>query len=71
MPHKDPSQYGRIPEKYWRDNAIFKIPLHEDDLYPVVIINHRTGNADINTIIRQCINVLIPKCLVYILSESK
>lgn len=63
--HRDPSQYGRIPEKYKVEGATFSIPHHPDDLYPILIVLHRTGDCNKRIIFRQWLNAVLPKKLVY------
>ena len=64
-PHRDPSQYGRIPEKYRVRGAVFSVPHHPEDTYPVMIILHRTGDLNKKIVLRQWLNVVLPKKLVY------
>lgn len=63
--HRDPSQYGRIPEKYKVQGAAFSVPHHPDDTYPVLLILHRTGDCDKGIILKQWLNAVLPKKLVY------
>lgn len=63
--HRDPTQYGRIPEKYRVRGAVFSVPHHPDDTYPVVIILHRTGDMNKKIVLRQWFNAILPKKLVY------
>lgn len=61
--HLDPTQYGRIPEKFQHihDESISYNRTHE---YPVVILLHRQASLTKKTIIRQLLNVYLPKWLV-------
>ncbi len=70
-PHKDPTQYGRIPEKYKRDNAEFRIPIHTKDEYSPIVILHRTAEANRKTIIRQMIVSFLPKKVVHCIRRLK
>ena len=63
-PHRDPTQYGRIPEKYKGIGAVFSVPDHEEDNYPVLILLHRTGNCNWSVILKQWMNIVLPKKLV-------
>ena len=63
--HRDPSQYGRIPEKYKVKGAAFSMPSHPDDSYPVLLILHRTGDCNKGIILKQWLNAVLPKKLVY------
>lgn len=63
--HRDPSQYGQIPEKYRVNGATFSIPHHPDDTYPVLLILHRTGDCNKEIILKQWLNAVLPKKLVY------
>lgn len=69
-PHRDPTQYGRIPEKYYVEGRLFKKPEHYDE-YPVCVILHRTANADYNTIFRQWLCTWLPVRIVYSMSRVK
>ena len=62
--HRDPTQYGRIPEKYKGIGAVFSVPDHEEDNYPVLILLHRTGNYNWSVILKQWLNIVLPKKLV-------
>lgn len=50
--HRDPSQYGRVPEKYYEKGRLFKIPQH-NDAYPVTIILHRSRNMKLKILLCQ------------------
>ena len=63
--HKDPTQYGRIPEKYKGIKAIYSVPAHVEDEYPVIILLHRTGVCDLKIIFKQWLNIVLPEKLVY------
>lgn len=64
-PHRDPTQYGRIPEKYRCNNALFSIPDQTEDTYPVLILLHRTGSCELKVICKQWLNTVLPKKIVY------
>ena len=63
--HRDPTQYGRIPEKYNSIGALFSIPKHREDTYPVLILLHRTGDCDSRVILKQWLNIVLPKKIVH------
>ena len=64
-PHKDPSQYGRIPEKYHLSGALFKVPVHPDDSYCPIIVLHRTKDVKLMTALRQWLLTWLPKPIIY------
>lgn len=67
--HLDPTQYGRVPEKYYESERIFKIPDHKRE-YPVSIILHRTKNLDKKIIFKQWLCSWLPKTMVVAISNS-
>ena len=70
VPHKDPSQYGRVPEKYYSKGRLFKRPINKDS-YPVCIILHRTKDVSIKIAFRQWLCAWMPLPFVYQLSNVK
>ena len=60
--HKDPTQYGKIPEKYRGINRIF-IPLSTEDKYGVILIHHRTSNVNFVVCIKQFLCGVLPRCI--------
>ena len=62
-PYSDPSQYGRLPEKYFQNNWMFKyhdgIPGKQD--YPICVIHHRTPDGNTKVIIRQLLCAILPR----------
>lgn len=61
--HLDPTQYGRIPEKYQHIHDE-RIPYNRSREYPVIILLHRQASLTKKTIVRQLLNVYLPKWLV-------
>lgn len=60
LPHRDPSQFGKIPEKYGRDKrVILKIPEHSDK-YKTIIILHRKANIKPFIFFKQFLIVILP-----------
>lgn len=60
VPHRDPSQFGRIPEKYAVDKrVILKIPEHTDK-YETTIILHRKTKIRPFIFFKQWLNVVLP-----------
>lgn len=57
--YSDPTQYGRLPEKYFREGCIMNYYLKED--YPICIILHRTANADFKNIFKQWLCAILPR----------
>ena len=60
--HRDPSQFGRVPARYYREERIFIIPEHTDTYRPCIIL-HRTNKVDVKICIKQWAFTWIPKCL--------
>lgn len=60
-PHLDPSQYGKIPQKYnlQKDGRVFRIPEHERR-YPVCLILHRTKDVRFKVCVRQWLCAVLP-----------
>lgn len=56
---QDPSQFGKLPEKYCIPGANY-VPFARHD-YPVQIIHHRTGNADPVKIFKQLMCAVLPR----------
>ena len=61
QPHRDPTQYGRIPELYKRTDAVFLVPMHPEDKYPVLINLHRTKGCSFGPIFKQWLFAVLPK----------
>jgi len=57
--YSDPSQYGRLPEKYFRDGCQMKYYGHED--YPICILHHRTKDGNINILFKQWLCAILPR----------
>lgn len=60
QPHRDPTQFGKVPDLYKRVGAVFKVPEHLEDNYPVLINLHRT-NGKFGAIFKQWIFSIVPK----------
>ena len=70
VPHKDPSQFGRIPEKYYSSERIYKRPINSER-YPVSIILHRTKDVSFKVSLKQWLCAWLPLSCVYKLSKVK
>lgn len=57
--HKDPSQYGKLPEKYKSNDRIFK-KIKSDDRYGPVLIHHRTPKVKFSVCLRQVLCAVLP-----------
>ena len=57
--YSDPSQYGRLPEKYKREGCEMVYCERED--YRPLIIHHRTGQAEIKIIMNQWLCAVLPR----------
>ena len=57
--YSDPSQYGRLPEKYIREGCSMQYYGKED--YPICIILHRTADANIKVIFKQWLCAILPR----------
>lgn len=68
-PHLDPTQFGRVPEKYYSDNRIFIIPNHEKE-YKSSIILHRTKDVDKRIVFNQWLITWMPKFIIPFFSKS-
>jgi len=66
--HLDPSQYGRVPEKYYAEGRIFKIPTHFDTYKPCIIL-HRKRKIDFLTCFNQWIFTWIPRPFLVMISK--
>ncbi len=60
VPHKDPTQYGRLPQKYHQEHFIFKVPNHCDRYKPMIVL-HREAKANIKVCFRQWLCCVLPK----------
>ena len=57
--YSDPSQFGRLPEKYAQKNFVMSYYGKED--YSPFIIHHRTSNAKVSVIFRQWLCAVLPR----------
>lgn len=58
-PHLDPTQYGRLPQKYYQKKFLFQIPKHEKE-YSTCIILHRSRNLSIGLCFNQLLCAVLP-----------
>lgn len=65
--HLDPTQYGRVPEKYYAKDRIFKIPDHSEAYRPCIIL-HRKQKIETLTVFNQWVFTWFPKRLIPIIS---
>lgn len=61
-PHKDPTQFGKYPERYWLYN-FEKVHVKYRDKYPVCIILHRSTNLSPLEIGKSLILTFLPRRL--------
>lgn len=66
--HLDPTQYGRVPEKYFNKGRVFKVAEHKDTYKPCIIL-HRTKDVDFKTCLNQWIFTWVPKGVLPIISR--
>lgn len=59
-PHRDPTQFGRLPEKYRLENAAYIVPSHSEDDFPALIILHRSKDCEKLIIIKKIFMVFLP-----------
>lgn len=64
-PHKDPTQFGKFPDLYQRDGAAFKVPVHVEDNYPVLINLHRSKGS-FRPIFKQLFFAMVPKSVLLV-----
>ena len=57
--YSDPSQYGRLPEKYKNDNFIMSYYKKED--YKPFIIHHRTKDCNVRVIFKQYLCAILSR----------
>lgn len=58
--HKDPTQYGRLPEKYHNGKFIYQ-PKEYGDAYKPIIAHHRSGDLKVKTCLNQWLCCLLPR----------
>lgn len=58
-PHKDPTQYGMLPQKYRGKDFILSVPVHNDG-YKAMIALHRSGNCDKRICLNQWLCCVLP-----------
>lgn len=59
--YSDPSQYGRLPEKYIRDNCRMEYYGKED--YRPFILHHRTGDGNSSVLFKQWLCAVLPRTI--------
>ncbi len=67
--HQDPSQYGRVPEKYYAEGRLFVRPENVGEYKPCIIL-HRGKRPEFKICLNQWICVWIPKFMFYFFSKS-
>ena len=65
--HMDPSQYGRVPEKYYAPDRLFMKTGNQKE-FNVCIILHRGRRPDLKTCINQWVCTWLPLWLLYSIS---
>lgn len=61
VPHRDPSQYGKVPEAYLRmERVIFAPPVHKEKAAPFLIL-HRTPDNKLTIIAKQYLLAILPR----------
>lgn len=61
QPHKDPSLFGRFPERYrLSQKFVFRIPNHPTDSYHPVIVLHRMHDVRIKTFSKLVLLAILP-----------
>lgn len=61
QPHKDPSQFGRFPERYFlKQEYVFKIPIHMSDTYQPVVVLHRMEKIKSKSFLKLVLITLLP-----------
>lgn len=66
--HMDPSQYGRVPEKYYSPGRIFLKPTNNNEYKPSIIL-HRGKKPSIKTCFFQWSCTWLPLWLIHIFSK--
>lgn len=64
VPHKDPSQYGRIPEKYYKEGRLLHVKSYHDH-YKAYICLHRTRKGLTKYAFWQWLYAWLPIKMVY------
>lgn len=68
--HKDPSQYGKVPWKYYRKGFLFKESNAVDSYNPILIL-HRSGSLKLLICAKQMLLSLLPRKICFKIGESK
>jgi hypothetical protein len=72
IPHKDPTQFGKLPEKYLiYPNMIFKVPSHTKDYEKTIIVLHRSGKFHFITFFKQLLLSIFPRKIGFIFIKKK
>lgn len=61
--HKDPTQFGRFPEKYSRPHHPI-IENSQPDEYPIMMILHRKRKVEMLVFLKQLMHVILPRFMV-------
>lgn len=67
--HLDPSQFGRVPEKYYSKDRIFRVPSHSEKYKPCIIL-HRTKDVDKAIVRNQRIMTWLPRFIIAFFSKN-
>lgn len=59
--YEDPSQFGKVPEKYAQPG--YKMLYYSNKDYSPFIIHHRTSDANLKVIFRQIMCIVLPRSL--------
>lgn len=66
--HQDPSQYGRIPEKYFTEGRIYQNPKNFGEYKPSIIL-HRRKRPSFKTCISQWMCTWLPLSIIHTVSK--
>ena len=58
--HRDPSQYGVLPEKYKTKGRVF-LPVKSDDTYKAILVHHRTKDLSPKIVMNQVLCAVLPR----------
>lgn len=67
-PHLDPSQYGRIPEKYYANGRLYKETGRKGEYKPSIIL-HRGRKPNLKTCFNQWMCTQLPLAIVHAISK--
>ena len=66
--HQDPSQFGRVPEKYYAAGRLFEKPANSGEYHPCIIL-HRGKKPTLKTCMNQWLCTWLPLPIIYAVSE--